>query len=113
VASIQRCALIYTGTSADPSATEAVAEMKTATTTVYLGQPLDEPSEQSFLERLRADLRSRCTPALILANFITGHHFRQVDFLIVTAVRAVHCELKAYAFPVVGTVTLAGVRGGE
>jgi NACHT domain/Nuclease-related domain len=78
--------------------------MKTPTTTVYLGQPLDHPSERSFLERLRADLQGRGIPALILANFITGRTYRQVDFLIISAARTVHCELKAYTLPMIGGI---------
>src|ERR1700736_4778705 len=78
--------------------------MKQQTTGVYLGSPIDDPTERHFLERLRGDLDRRGLPAMILANFMAGKTFRQIDFLIVRPDRTVHCELKGYSLPVIGTV---------
>jgi hypothetical protein len=68
---------------------------------VFLGHSIEDSTERQFLARLRADLSS-VGPALILANFYAGRGQRQIDFVIATPYRAVHCELKGYRLPVVG-----------
>jgi hypothetical protein len=69
---------------------------------VFVGNPIDEPSEQAFLARLRRDLEERANVARICANFVAGRHHRQIDFLIVAEKRTVHCELKTFRAPVIG-----------
>ena len=80
----------------------SVAQMNERTVHVFLGHPLADPTERSFLQRLRCDLEQRGIPALILANLEVGSSHRQLDFVIVSSARAVHCELKGYRAPVIG-----------
>ncbi|WP_432973583.1 NERD domain-containing protein [Dactylosporangium sp. CA-233914] len=61
---------------------------------VFLGDRIDDQNERRFLQRLRVDLERRGCPARIYANFITRSYQRQVDFLVSTAHRLVHVELK-------------------
>ncbi|MEV4516561.1 NERD domain-containing protein [Dactylosporangium sp. NPDC049525] len=61
---------------------------------VFLGDRIDDHNERRFLRRLRVDLERRGCPARIYANFITRSYQRQVDFLVSTAHRLVHVELK-------------------
>jgi hypothetical protein len=69
---------------------------------VFVGNPLQESSEQSFLAQLRHDLERQAVSARICANFVAGRHYRQIDFLIATDKRTIHCELKTFHTPVVG-----------
>jgi energy-coupling factor transporter ATP-binding protein EcfA2 len=71
---------------------------------IYLGSPIEIPSEKQFLARLVTDLRSRNESAFIFANFHTGKNTLQVDFFVVTSKCACHIELKNYTAPVVGGV---------
>lgn len=61
---------------------------------VFFGDRIDDHNERRFLQRLRVDLERRGCPARIYANFITRSYQRQVDFLVSTAHRLVHVELK-------------------
>ena len=64
--------------------------------TVFLGDSLDDPNEERFLNTLCRDLASRQIPAIIFANFQAGRrrNQRQVDFFVVTPFRAAILELK-------------------
>ena len=74
--------------------------MSINTVSVYLGHPIDDPTERCALGHLRRALAG-CGPTLILANFYAGPRQRQIDFLVATSHRTVHCELKGYTCPVV------------
>jgi len=69
---------------------------------LFLGDAISVTSEQAFLARLVEDLTARGEPALILANFFPQRNPLQVDFLIATAQRAIHVELKNYGAPLFG-----------
>jgi hypothetical protein len=70
-------------------------QMDTQTVQVFLGDPIEDDDERRVLNRLRADLSRLGVPARIYANFIaTGKQQRQVDLLVVTAVRCVQIEVK-------------------
>ncbi len=49
-----------------------MAQMNERTVHVFLGHPLADPTERSFLQRLRRDLDQRGLPVLILANLEVG-----------------------------------------
>lgn len=70
--------------------------MSTPSTFVYLGDQIQDGHELRFLARLRADLSRAGIAATICANFIADarNAARQVDFLVLTAHRLVHIELK-------------------
>lgn len=68
---------------------------------VFLGNPIDVPSEKQFLARLRRDLLERGVSGRILGNLQLGRAARQVDFLIVTECRTVLVELKTFPGPIV------------
>ena len=73
---------------------------------VFLGDPIEDDDERHVLNRLRADLSRRGIPARIYANFVaTGKQQRQVDLLVVTAVRCVQAELKNLSpdLPLIGS----------
>ncbi|WP_433530969.1 NERD domain-containing protein [Micromonospora sp. CA-263727] len=72
---------------------------------VFLGTQIDDRNEARFLRRVRADLERHGGTARIYANFITRRSQRQVDFLISTAHRLVHVELKAVdpGLPLIGS----------
>jgi hypothetical protein len=72
-------------------------------TEVFLGHPPSDPTEKKFLRQLSRDLDQRGVDALILANIEVGPGHRQLDFLIVTAVRTLQCELKGLRLPVIGS----------
>jgi hypothetical protein len=77
---------------------QGVAEITNNSTKVivYLGCDIENPHEQRFLTKLRRDLESRGVEATILANFVTHRsNQRQIDFLILTALRLTHAELKS------------------
>jgi hypothetical protein len=79
--------------------------MDTNTIQVFLGDPIEDDSEQRVLSRLRADLGLRGIPARIFANFVaTGKQQRQVDLLVVTAARCIQVEVKCLDpdLPVIG-----------
>lgn len=80
----------------------SVAQMNEHAVHVFLGHPPADPTEQVFLQRLRDDLERRGIAAIILANLEVGPSYRQLDFVVVTGARTVHCELKGYRLPVVG-----------
>ena len=67
---------------------------------VYLGHPIHDPTERRVLGQLRSALAGG-GPCLILANFYAGPRQRQIDFLIASPHRTVHCELKGYRRPVI------------
>src|ERR1051325_2605370 len=71
---------------------------------IYLGSPIEQPSEQQFLLRLASDLRTRGESAIIFANFFAGPTHRQIDFFVVTSKCACHIELKSYTWPVFGRI---------
>jgi hypothetical protein len=77
-------------------------------TEVFLGKPIDIPSERQFLARLQRDLQARDVSARILANLQIGRNGdRQVDFVVITAQRAMVVELKTLPGPI-----LIGPRNG-
>lgn len=69
---------------------------------VYIGSPLEQQSERSFLNRICDDLRKANCAAIVLANFYPPSHPRQIDFLVVTERCAGLIELKAFSQPVEG-----------
>lgn len=71
---------------------------------LFLGDPLQEPSEIQFLDKLYADLTERGRNAIIFANFFAGRLKQQTDFLIITSKCACVVELKNYNLPVFGQV---------
>ncbi|HEV2770723.1 MAG TPA: nuclease-related domain-containing protein, partial [Solirubrobacteraceae bacterium] len=68
---------------------------------VFLGNPIDIPSEKQFLARVRRDLLERGVSGRILGNLQLGQAGRQVDFVIVTEHRTVLVELKTFPGPIV------------
>src|SRR5262249_1969592 len=74
---------------------QAGQQLDTITGQVLLGDPIEDDDGRRVLNRLRADLSRLGVPARIYANFIaTGKQQRQVDLLVVTAVRCVQIEVK-------------------
>ncbi|MGW6697261.1 hypothetical protein [Nocardia sp. NPDC055049] len=73
---------------------------------VFLGDDFAHDSERAFLTRLRADLTRRGCGAHVFANFFTRNGQRQIDFLIATAHRVVHAELKTVdpELPLIGGI---------
>lgn len=71
---------------------------------IYLGSPIEIPSEKQFLARLVSDFHSRNESAFIFANFHTTKNTLQVDFFVITSKCACHIELKNYTAPVVGGI---------
>jgi RecA/RadA recombinase len=71
--------------------------MSTNAIQLFLGDPIRDPNESRFVRRLRADLAERGIEAMVLANFIADpkRQARQVDFLVWTAHRLAHVELKS------------------
>jgi hypothetical protein len=64
---------------------------------VFLGDRIDDPGEVRFINRLRRDLEGHNVPASLFANFIAaGRQQRQIDLLLLTPDRLVHCELKVF-----------------
>ena len=75
---------------------------------VFLGKPIEVPSEQQFLARLQRDLQTLSVPARILANLQVGRlGDRQIDFVVITTQRTVLIELKTYPGQIV-----SGPRNG-
>ena len=70
---------------------------------VFLGSDIDDSSERRFLEQLRRDLATSGVRAIIFANFLAGHHRRQVDFFVITEHVACVTELKTLSLPLEGT----------
>jgi hypothetical protein len=76
---------------------------------VFLGKPIEVPSEHQFLARLQRDLQALGVSARILANLQVGRHGdRQVDFVVITGQRTMVVELKTYPGPIV-----SGPRNGS
>ncbi|MEX2413525.1 MAG: NERD domain-containing protein [Thermoleophilaceae bacterium] len=76
---------------------------------VFLGKPIEVPSERQFLVRLRRDLHALGVSARILANLQVGRYGdRQVDFVVITEHRTMVTELKTYPGPIV-----SGPRNGR
>jgi Nuclease-related domain len=75
----------------------------TATVEVFWGEEPRERSEREFLAQLQADLASQNISAIILANFFTNSHSRQVDFLVITDNHVCHVELKNYTGTLLGS----------
>lgn len=71
---------------------------------LFVGDPLQVPSEIEFIDRLRSDLQKRNENAIIFANFYAGRFKQQVDFLIITPNCACVVELKNYKAPLYGQV---------
>lgn len=71
---------------------------------LFLGAPLQEPSEIQFLNTLCTHLGERKAQAIIFANFYTGRFKQQVDFLVITSNCACVVELKNYNVPVFGEI---------
>lgn len=72
---------------------------------VFLGDPIDDPGEVRVINRLRRDLDRLDVPTSLFANFIAaGRQQRQIDLLVLTSDRLVHCELKVFdqSRPLVG-----------
>jgi hypothetical protein len=64
---------------------------------VFLGEPVENATEDHVLRRLCADLTTRGVHARVHANFVaTGQQHRQVDLFVVTKQRAAHIEVKGY-----------------
>lgn len=81
---------------------------KHAAVEVFLGKPIEVPSERQFLARLQRDLQALGVSARILANLQVGRHGdRQVDYVVITAHRSIVVELKTYSGPIV-----SGPRNG-
>lgn len=71
---------------------------------VYIGSPLEQQSERSFLSQICDDLREANCAAIILANFYPPTRPRQIDFFVVTERCAALIELKAFNQPVEGGI---------
>ncbi|MDF0676341.1 MAG: NERD domain-containing protein [Nitrospira sp.] len=71
---------------------------------VYIGSPLEQQSERSFLNHICDDLRQANCAAIILANFTPPTRPRQIDFFVVTERCAALIELKAFNQPVEGEI---------
>jgi len=71
---------------------------------VFIGYPIEEPSEINFLTTLNDDLAQRQQDALVFANFFAGKTRQQIDFFVVTSVCACVVEVKSYKSPVFGEV---------
>src|SRR4051794_15277659 len=72
-----------------------------STVEVYLGNPIEVPSEQAFLARLQRDLADAGVSARILANVHLGRPSRQIDCIVIAGVRVIQIELKTFAGPIV------------
>ena len=63
---------------------------------LLVGFPVEEPSEQAFIRRLRSDLERLGVNATLYANFFpTARRTRQVDLLVATQHRTAHVEIKS------------------
>ncbi len=67
---------------------------------VYLGGPIQEQSENAFLNRIKAAFREEGRNAIIFGNFFVKS--RQIDFFLITEDCACHVELKAFNYPISG-----------
>ncbi|MGA9284115.1 MAG: nuclease-related domain-containing protein [Solirubrobacteraceae bacterium] len=68
---------------------------------VFLGNPIEIPSEKQFLARLLRDMRQQGAVCRIFGNLHVGRAACQVDFVVVTEHRTVLVELKTFPGPVV------------
>ncbi len=71
---------------------------------LFLGDPLQEPSEIQCLNTLCAHLEKRNAHAIIFSNFYAGRFKQQIDFLLITSNCACVVELKNYNVPVFGEI---------
>ena len=67
---------------------------------VYLGGPIQEQSENDFLNRIKSAFRKEGRNAIIFGNFFVQS--RQIDFFLITENCACHVELKAFKHPISG-----------
>ena len=65
---------------------------------VYLSEPIQEQSENDFLNRIKSAFREEGRNAIILGNFSVLS--RQVDFFLITENCACHVELKTSRYPI-------------
>jgi len=76
---------------------------------VFLGKPIEVPSERQFLARLERDLQALGVSARILANLQVGRNGdRQIDFVVISSQRTMVVELKTFPGPIV-----SGPRNGS
>lgn len=76
---------------------------------VFLGKPIEVPSEQQFLARFQRDLQALGVSVRILANLQVGRDGdRQIDFVVITGQRTMVVELKTYPGPI-----MSGPRNGS
>jgi hypothetical protein len=68
---------------------------------VFLGNPIEIPSEKQFLARLQRDMRQQGAVCRIFGNLHVGREARQVDFVVATEHRTVLVELKTFPGPIV------------
>lgn len=62
---------------------------------LFVGSPVEEPSEQALIRRLRSDLERLGVCATLYANFFPeARRTRQVDLLVRTRCRTAHVEIK-------------------
>jgi hypothetical protein len=76
--------------------------MKNQAVEVFLGHQPEDENERRFLRRLLYDLEQGGLETVVFANLLLGKSLLQVDFVIVRPQRVVHCELKAWRYPVTG-----------
>ena len=75
---------------------------------VFLGKPIEIPSERQFLARLQRDLQELGVSARILANLQVGRDGdRQIDFVVITDQRTMVVEVKTFS----GSI-MSGPRNG-
>ncbi len=74
---------------------------------LLVGEPVTDPTELNFINRLRTDLEQRGVSAVLYANFFTNaRQRRQIDLLVRTDHRTAHVEIK-------GLNPEYPVRGGQ
>ena len=70
--------------------------MTNTTVRLFVGDPIEEPSEKAFISRLRVDLERLGLRATLYANFFpAANKPRQVDVLVQTGNRTMHVEIKS------------------
>ena len=69
--------------------------MNNMTIRLFVGDPIEEPSERKLILRLRNDLERLGVRATLYANFVASlRGSRQVDLLVRTEYRTAHVEIK-------------------
>ena len=63
---------------------------------LFLGAPLQEPSEIQFFKEFTTSLEKHNTHAIVFANFYAGRLKQQVDFMVITPNCACVVELKSF-----------------